>query len=153
MGRERIISLPSYEKTIEVGRSIGVLLRPNTILALSGDLGAGKTTFVQGIALGLQIKDPVQSPTFVYFNQYEGTLPLFHFDLYRMKNSSDFLGLGFDEYFHREGICAIEWPERITDLLLRKALFFSFSHLSHGRIVSISGDIPKNLIDYQPIWL
>lgn len=109
------------------------LLKPNAILALSGDLGSGKTTFVQGLALGLGIEDSVQSPTFVTLNLYEAKVPLFHFDLYRLKSSQDFLSLGFEEYFQREGICAIEWPERIASLLPQETVFISFEYSGEGR--------------------
>ena len=133
MGRNRVVFLSSPEEMIAYGKQLAATLPPGSILALSGDLGAGKTTFVQGLALGLQIDQPVQSPTFIYFNQYEGEKPLFHFDLYRMKGPQDFLGMGFDEYFEAEGICAIEWPERIASLLPKRAMRISFSHQEGGR--------------------
>lgn len=123
---------------LEFGKTVGSLLEPNTILSLSGDLGAGKTTFVQGIALGLEIQDPIQSPTFVFMNGYKGLLPLFHFDLYRMKGESDFLGLGFDEYFFSGGVCAIEWPDRISSLLPEETLQIFISHQEQGRLLQFS---------------
>lgn len=135
MGRDRIVS--SSEEMIELGKQIGSSLPPGSILALSGDLGAGKTTFVQGLAIGLGIQDPVQSPTFVYLNHYEGNLPLFHFDLYRLKGEEDFLGMGFEEYFVSSGICAIEWPERIPSLLPSNTVRLTFSHVKEGRRVNI----------------
>lgn len=112
------------------------LLPSNAILALRGDLGAGKTTFVQGLALGLGIQEPVQSPTFVLFNNYNDLL--FHFDLYRLKSADDFLNLGFDDYFYK-GICAIEWPERIASLLPPKTVFIDFIHENRERVVEING--------------
>lgn len=126
----------------ELGRKVGSLLVPNTVISLSGDLGSGKTTFVQGIARGLGIQDPIQSPTFVFMNGYSGTLPLFHFDLYRMKGEADFLGLGFDEYFSMGGVCAIEWPDRIPSLLPEETLHVSISHYPEGRLLKfiIKGD-------------
>lgn len=133
MGRERIIH--SFQDMVLLGRELAAQLPPSTVLALSGDLGSGKTTFVQGLALGLQISSPVQSPTFTYLNQYEGTFPLFHFDLYRMKNFEDFLGMGFDEYFACGGICAVEWPERIESILPENAIRLSFAHEGTSRIV------------------
>ncbi len=149
MGRKRIIALSSLEETIEIGKRMASLIYPNSILALSGDLGAGKTTLVQGLALGLQITDPIQSPTFVYMNQYSGTIPLFHFDLYRMKNEGDFLGMGFEEYFEAGGICAIEWPEKIPSLLPARTLFLSLSHQNQGRSLTISGAFPHNLLNFS----
>jgi tRNA threonylcarbamoyladenosine biosynthesis protein TsaE len=113
---------------------MGPLLPANTILALSGDLGAGKTTFVQGLALGLDIQEPIQSPTFILLNAYD---PLYHFDLYRLKTSSDFTNLGFEEYFHKGGICAIEWPDRIADLLPPGTIHIHFSYEKNGRIATV----------------
>ncbi len=111
-------------------------LPSNTVLALSGDLGAGKTTFVQGLARGLGITDPIQSPTFVILNLYPG---LFHFDLYRLKSSADFTALGLEEYFQKEGICAIEWPDRIAQLLPPETVHIHFSYDSQGRIAVVNG--------------
>ncbi len=136
MDRSRIILL-SQEETIAFGKQLARDLLPGTVLALSGDLGAGKTTFVQGLAIGLGIMDPVQSPTFVYCNQYAGKMPLFHFDLYRLKGEEDFLGLGFEEYLDAGGICAIEWPERIPSLLPKNTWYLSFSHDRAGRVLEI----------------
>ena len=152
MGRIRIIDLASQEKTQELGQAVAAHLPPNAILALSGDLGAGKTTFVQGLALGLGIDAPVQSPTFIYLNQYSGSLPLYHFDLYRIKGASDFFALGFEEYFDQGGVCAIEWPERIESLLPERTLFISFSHQPEGRIAAISGVFPDKLLDFLSRW-
>jgi tRNA threonylcarbamoyladenosine biosynthesis protein TsaE len=127
--------LRSEEETLLFGQQIAQNLPSGTILALSGDLGAGKTTFVQGLAQGLDIKDPVQSPTFSILNIYPG---LYHFDLYRLKNEADFLGLGFDEYFQKSGVCAIEWPERIPTLLPPRTISIRFAHAGEQRIATIS---------------
>lgn len=134
MGRDRVIATAS--EMIEFGKEIGSQILPGTVLALSGDLGAGKTTFVQGLALGLGILDPIQSPTFVYMNSYAGSLPLVHFDLYRLKGKDDFLDLGFDEHFSTEGVCVIEWPERIQTILPKETLHFSFSHVGQKRKIA-----------------
>lgn len=123
----------SEEEMIAFGKTIASQLRSNEILALSGNLGAGKTTFVKGIALGLGIREPIQSPTFVLLNLYEG---LAHFDLYRLKTESDFISLGFDEYFTNT-ICAIEWPERIGSLLPPHTIRLDFEHTPEGRVVRI----------------
>lgn len=127
--------LASYEETLAFGRKMASLLPRNSILALSGDLGAGKTTFVQGLALGLGIEEVVQSPTFVILNAYQDRL--FHFDLYRLKKPSDFTSLGFEEYFQKEGICAIEWPDRIAPLLPPGTLFLHFSYSGTGRTAEV----------------
>lgn len=128
------LELLSSEETIAFGIRIAKTIEPGTILALFGELGAGKTTFVQGLAQGLGIMEPIQSPTFVTLNQYVGLIPLYHFDLYRLKTASDFLALGFEEYFHKNGICAIEWPERIASLLPEKTLSISFTYTERGRL-------------------
>ncbi|PIS02635.1 MAG: tRNA (adenosine(37)-N6)-threonylcarbamoyltransferase complex ATPase subunit type 1 TsaE [Chlamydiae bacterium CG10_big_fil_rev_8_21_14_0_10_42_34] len=109
-------------------------LPKNTVIALSGDLGAGKTTFVQGLAQGLGISEPIQSPTFVLLNLYEG---LCHFDLYRLKNSKDFTSLGFEEYFEGKGICAIEWPDRIENILPTKTVYIDLSYDGDKRIAEV----------------
>lgn len=127
--------LKSEEDTILLGQQVAQTLPSGAILALSGDLGAGKTTFVQGLARGLEIKDPIQSPTFSILNIYPG---LYHFDLYRLKNSADFLGLGFDEYFEKDGVCAIEWPERIPSLLPPHTISIHFSYSGEQRTAIIS---------------
>lgn len=133
MGR---IRLENAEATIALGQKMADQLRSGAILALSGELGAGKTTFVQGLAQGLGLKEPIQSPTFVLLNNYEERL--FHFDLYRLKNPTDFTGLGFEEYFHKKGICAIEWPERIAALLPPATIHIHFSYEGEGRIAEIT---------------
>ena len=135
--------LESPQATLEWGRILAKSLTPNTIIALSGELGAGKTHLVKGIALGLglPIEDEVQSPTFVILSIYETAPPLFHFDLYRLKTAEEFQALGFEEFFTRGGICAIEWPERITSLLPLNTLRISLAHAGSGcRIATISLD-------------
>lgn len=109
-------------------------LSSQAILALTGDLGAGKTTFVQGLALGLGIQERIQSPTFILLNNYNDRL--FHFDLYRL-TLSDFTNLGFEEYFHK-GICAIEWPDRIADILPPDTIAIHFRYDGAGRIAEMS---------------
>lgn len=129
-----IVSLRSADQTLAFGQEMAARLSPNAILALSGDLGAGKTTFVQGLALGLGIHEPIQSPTFVLLNDYGR---LYHFDLYRLKKGTDFTSLGFEEYFQKGGICAIEWPERIQELLPPETIHIRFSHEKDGRLAEV----------------
>lgn len=137
MDRSRVISLSSLEETIAIGKELATSLQPGDVLALSGDLGAGKTTFVKGLALGLDIEEPIQSPTYVYLNEYQGRIPLFHFDLYRLKGVEDFINLGFDEFMSRGGVCAIEWPERIPGSFLENAWRLDFSYQGKGRVLEI----------------
>jgi tRNA threonylcarbamoyladenosine biosynthesis protein TsaE len=120
MARERVsVVTRSAAETIAVGVEIGKSLAANSVLAFAGDLGAGKTTLIKGITAGVTglSPDEVSSPTFVYLNVYEGRLPLFHFDLYRLDNGESFLAMGFEEFFEAGGICCIEWAERITEWL------------------------------------
>lgn len=133
MGRVRL-NLVTAEDTIAFGKKMASMLPKNAVVALSGDLGAGKTTFVQGLALGLGIKDPIQSPTFVLLNLYKG---LYHFDLYRLKDEADFTSLGFEEYFHKDGICVIEWPERIAKILPAGTVYIEFIYKQEQRIAVI----------------
>ena len=92
-------------------------LRAGDVLCLYGDLGAGKTAFVQGLAKGLGIDEPITSPTFTIVNEYEGRLPLYHFDVYRIADSDEMYEVGFDEYVYGEGVSVIEWPQLIADIL------------------------------------
>lgn len=137
MDRYRVISLNSRDETLNFGKEFAKKLGPGTVLALSGDLGAGKTTFVQGIARGLGISDPIQSPTYVYCNEYQGVVALAHFDLYRLKGVNDFINLGFEEYLDPVGISAIEWPERILSLLPNSAIRINFSYQPQGRKLEV----------------
>lgn len=115
----KTIHAPSLHDTIAFGRQLGRQLPENSVVCLQGDLGAGKTQLVKGIvegATGVSAED-VGSPTFVYLNIYQGPRTVYHFDLYRLHDSDEFLGMGFEEYLSAGGICCIEWPERIQALL------------------------------------
>ncbi|SMO82038.1 tRNA (adenosine(37)-N6)-threonylcarbamoyltransferase complex ATPase subunit type 1 TsaE [Fodinibius sediminis] len=124
----------SPEQTIEEGRKLAGQLQPGMVVCLEGDLGAGKTHFVKGMAAGLKI-DPsqVQSPTYTLINEYEGRLPLYHFDCYRMESPQEALEIGAEEYFYGEGVCVIEWPGRIRPLIPREALWISITVLDRER--------------------
>jgi len=112
----------SPEETMALGTALGGLLRPGDVLWLSGDLGAGKTAFAQGVAQGLGVKGAVTSPTFIIVNEYEGSLPFYHFDVYRLEGPEEMDSLGFEEYLEGDGVTLIEWAERITDALPRERL-------------------------------
>lgn len=110
------IYLNSAEDTLKLGEIIGKSLNPGSIIALVGDLGAGKTVLVKGIAKGLGIEEEPNSPTFVIMNYYDAPTPLYHFDLYRLSDEDELVGIGYDEYFYGNGVCAVEWADRISDI-------------------------------------
>lgn len=112
------IILHDEEQTINFGKYIGRVLFPECVICLKGDLGTGKTTLTRGIARGLNIIEPVTSPTFTIINQYEGIYPLYHIDTYRIDTVQDMLDIGIEEYLpSKDGITIIEWPELIEELL------------------------------------
>lgn len=122
--------------TVANGIGFGAQLKAGDVVALFGPLGAGKTTFVKGVATALlaAYENEVSSPTFTYLHIYDrGQLPLYHFDLYRLSGSSDFLALGFEEFLESGGICCIEWSERIDSLLPLSHYVISLDHLSPER--------------------
>ncbi len=113
----------SPEETGSLGAAFASLLRPGDIISLSGDLGAGKTRFVQGLAAGLGVTEHVTSPTFAIIKEYAtGRLPLYHFDVYRLDDPREMDGLGYEDYFFGEGVTVIEWGDKIPGLLPNNAL-------------------------------
>jgi tRNA threonylcarbamoyladenosine biosynthesis protein TsaE len=139
MGRERIVhQLKSAEETEQFGQTFASRLHANEILALRGDLGAGKTTFMQGLLKGFRIADTAQSPTFTYLQIYNGDFPIYHFDLYRIKSERAFILHGFDEFLQSGGLAAIEWPERIASLIPSEATCITFTHTPFGREAHIT---------------
>lgn len=108
----------SAKETHALGKQMGEAVKPGTVIAFSGDLGAGKTAFTSGLAEGLGIKDRVTSPTYTIVNEYEGgRLPLFHFDLYRLEGAEELFDIGWEDYLTRGGVCAVEWSERAVEVL------------------------------------
>ncbi len=107
----------SPQKTIEIGRKLGKYLEPGDVIYLSGSLGAGKTHFAKGVALGLGVEDHVTSPTFTLINEYEGRMPFYHVDVYRLEEEEEAHELGLEEYLYGSGVTLIEWPERIKTVL------------------------------------
>ena len=112
---EKVIKVNNLEETIALGNRLGLLLQPNMLLTLSGDLGAGKTTFTKGIGQGLGITKVINSPTFTILKQYQGRLNLSHFDAYRLEGQDD--DLGFEEIFDSDDVCVVEWANFIEDIL------------------------------------
>jgi len=107
----------SAEETFALGQKIGSFLSPGDIIALDGDLGAGKTQIVKGIANALDIRDDVTSPTYTIINEYEGRIPLYHFDVYRLDDIQQLYDIGYEEYLFDDGITVIEWAIKIQQML------------------------------------
>ena len=108
----------SVQETEALGRALAQHLTPGTVVAFTGDLGAGKTAFVRGMAQGLGIAQRVTSPTFTIVNEYEGgRLPLFHFDMYRLGSADDLFDIGWEDFLRRGGVCAVEWSETVQEAL------------------------------------
>ena len=105
-------------ETEALGAKLAKTLRPGDVVAFFGDLGAGKTAFVRGMAAGLGVREPVTSPTYTIVNEYlSGSMPLFHFDLYRLSGPDDLFDIGWEDYLERGGLCAVEWSERVQEAL------------------------------------
>lgn len=107
----------SPNDTEKIGASLAAKLGPGSVVALFGGLGMGKTRFIAGLAKGLRVSDPVSSPTFALVHEYRGPIPLYHFDMYRVKSADDLFYTGFFDYLEAGGVCALEWSENIEDSL------------------------------------
>ena len=107
----------SADETVALGERLGAFLRPGDIIALEGNLAAGKTTITKGIARALGVDDTITSPTFCLVSEYEGKIPLYHFDVYRLQGADDFANLGAEEMLYGNGVCVIEWSEKIIEEL------------------------------------
>src|SRR5579885_705120 len=114
-----VLDVPDLAGTMALGHRLGARLFPGSVIGLIGPLGAGKTHFVRAVAEGLGMKDSrvVSSPTFVLIQEYRARLPVYHFDAYRLKTAAEFADLGVHEYFANDGVCLVEWADRVTDLL------------------------------------
>ena len=115
----------SPEETLAAGKALAERLKPGDIVALEGSLGAGKTVFVQGLAQGLGTAPgiPVTSPSYTLIHEYPGPVPLYHLDFYRLSRIESALGLGLEEYFEGEGVTAVEWAEKFSELFPREAIW------------------------------
>ncbi len=124
----------STEQTRRLGARLGQLVGGGEVICLVGDLGTGKTCMVQGIARGMGIDEQVTSPTFVLVNEYAGdTLPLYHIDLYRIVDVKAAHSFGLDDYLYGDGVCAIEWAERVEDLWPDEYLLVQLRHLDEAK--------------------
>lgn len=120
----------SPEETQRLGTRLGKLAQVGDVLLLVGGLGAGKTCLTQGIAWGLDIEGYATSPSFVVVNQYQGRLPLYHIDLYRLDRLEEVIELGLDDYLYGRGVCVVEWAEKALDMLPKEHLLVEMSYLS-----------------------
>ena len=129
-------------KTFHIGRILGEALTAGDIVALTGELGAGKTCFTQGIARGLGVPEVYQitSPTFTLVNEYPGRLNLIHLDVYRLSSSRDLQDLGYEEFFFGKGVTVIEWAEKIQDIIPEKSLSVTLAYLDQNqRSIDMTG--------------
>lgn len=130
------------KETLQLARDFARDCKAGQVIALHGNLGVGKTIFAKGVisALTKEEETNIQSPTFNYLCIYQGIFPIYHFDLYRIKNHRDFTALGFTDYLaDDEGLCLIEWPERIEPLLPTNTIHISFAYAENGgRLIDVS---------------
>ena len=115
-----ILISKSEADTIRLARDFARQLEAGSLVALYGDLGAGKTQFVKGVCEAFEVEEVVNSPTFTIVNEYHGKLPVFHIDLYRITNVDEIFGIGFDEYLESGGVCLVEWAERLDGIIPEK---------------------------------
>lgn len=135
-----LVETHSPEETEALGERLAKCLSAGSVVALYGDLGAGKTAFVRGMARGLEIEESVTSPTFTIVNEYPGEPPLFHFDMYRLKNAGELYDIGWEDYLDRGGICVTEWSENVEEALPEDAVRVVFERLSDtDRRIRIEG--------------
>jgi tRNA threonylcarbamoyladenosine biosynthesis protein TsaE len=136
----------TYEETLALAAQFGKVLKRGDMVCLFGDLGSGKTAFVKGMAKGLKIAPAhVHSPTFTLMNIYEGKVPIYHFDLYRIR-AVDLFGLGYEEFFYGEGITAVEWSERLEELLPKDHWHVTLKHAGEDKreiAITVQGESLK----------
>ena len=121
-GEEKDIITESEQETVALGAAMAQQLVPGNVIGLFGELGTGKTKFVSGVCEGLAVADNVTSPSFTLLNQYNGKMPVYHFDFYRMVDNAELRELGVEEFFYGDGVCLIEWADRIAEWLPEKRI-------------------------------
>ena len=130
-------------ETEALGARLAAVLSPGSVVAYQGDLGMGKTAFTRGLASGLGYSGRVTSPTFTIVNEYEGgRLPLFHFDMYRLADSDALFDIGWEDYLDRGGVCAVEWSERVEDVLPSDTIYVTMARCpeqDNWRMITIEG--------------
>ena len=133
------------EDTVDFSKHLATLLQPGDVITLEGDLGAGKTAFTKGLALGLGIHRNVNSPTFTIIKEYQGTMPLYHMDVYRLEDSYE--DLGFDEYFEGNGVTVVEWAHLIEEQLPAERLNIFIYHEGEDTRKFVVKPIGKRYVD------
>ena len=130
----------SPAETEAIGAALGKIIKPGAVIAYRGDLGAGKTAFTRGLAKGLGCTEIVTSPTYTIVNEYlGGRIPLFHFDMYRLRSSDDLFDIGWEDYLDRGGVCAVEWSENVDDAM-EDAIYITIEKLGEdARRITIEG--------------
>lgn len=144
----------SPEQTVVFGEKLGQLLIPGCLVYLSGDLGAGKTNFAQGVIKGLGVEQPVTSPTYTIVNEYQGRYPVYHFDVYRLNHWTDLEDLGYEDYFYGRGVTIIEWADSIAPILPPEGIWIKLSSLfqegsEEERVIEVwsEGEQTKKMIE------
>ena len=135
-----VLETNSEAETVLAGEQMGKKLLPGDVLAFYGDLGAGKTAFIRGVARGLGIASRVSSPTFTIVNEYPGPVPLFHFDMYRLGSSDELFEIGWEDYLTRGGVCCVEWTENVADAMPAEAVAVTIEKTGeNARKITVSG--------------
>ena len=122
----------SVEETEALGARVAASLKGGDVIAYTGELGMGKTAFTRGLARGLSCRGRVSSPTFTIVNEYEGTVPLFHFDMYRLSCADELFDIGWEDYLARGGVCAVEWSERVSEIFDPDTISVAFARHSEN---------------------
>ena len=138
-----LLEVSKPEQTMLCGEIMGKLIPPGSVVGLTGDLGAGKTVFAKGLARGLGIEEEPNSPTFVIMNCYEGNVPLFHFDVYRLSGGAEFEDTGYEEFFYGDGVSVVEWADKVRDVLPGNAVIIDIQFPPQGdeesRTIKVAG--------------
>ena len=148
---EKTIVCKTEDDMVALGYSVGSVLKAGAVISLRGSLGAGKTVFAKGVARSLGITEAIVSPTFTLVQEYEGRLPMYHMDLYRINSEDDFQMIGGEDLLYSDGVCLVEWSEIINDLLPKWTLFVDIAvNTDQSRTVKLKGDVEYiNAVDSE----
>ena len=135
-----VFETKSYQETEALGQRLAEKVLPGTVIAYQGDLGAGKTAFTRGIARGLGCREQVTSPTYTIVNEYlTGSMPVFHFDMYRLHSADDLWDIGWEDYLERGGVCCVEWSENVWEALEDPVIVWIEKTGEESRRITIEG--------------